>query len=281
MEMTPSARAILGRLFEARTGQSLSPGAERRVEALLTRIMVEHRVSDFDTLTARIAAADGGPLADEVVEAMLNNETYFYRDGEPFRQIRALFSERLSRRPEGRHIRVWSAGCSTGQELYTLAMVVHDLALDEDAIRAFRLLGTDISRAAVARASAGVYTQFEIQRGLPVREMLRWFGQDGATWRVRDALRERTEFRRHNLLEPAPAPGYFDIIFCRNVLIYFDEAKRRRILGHIERALAPDGALVLGAGETVMGLADGLAPLAEYRGLYGRAKGTPRIAATG
>ena len=168
-----------------------------------------------------------------------------------------------------KRIRIWSAGCSTGQEIYSLAML-----FAEDPARwhgwTIDLLGSDVSEAAVNRARSGIYTQFEAQRGLAVTQMIRWFEEGDDGWRVTDALRRNVRFQVHNILAAAPHPGagQFDIVLCRNVLLYLSAEKKRMAFDRLAAALAPDGWLMLGAGETVIGQTEKLAADRDWRGLY-------------
>ena len=190
----------------------------------------------------------------QIVEAMTTNETYFFRDRKPFNLFREQMLPRLleARRVQ-RHLRIWCAACSTGQEPYSLAMV-----LDEEArhLKGWKveIIATDLSEAVLATARAGLYSQFEVQRGLPVTLLLRYFTREGERWRINEALRSRVQFRPQNLLADFRELGSFDVIFCRNVLIYFDAATKSDVLGKLRRVVRPDGYMVLGAAETVLGL---------------------------
>jgi len=209
-------------------------------------------------------------LAQRVVEALLNNETYFFRDRNPFDQLgQTALADLALRRMADKRIRIWSAGCSTGQEIHSLAML-----FAEDPMRwhgwTIDLLGSDVSEAVVNRARSGIYTQFEAQRGLAVTQMIHWFEEGDDGWRVADALRRNVRFQVHNILEAAPHPGagQFDIVLCRNVLLYLSAEKKRMAFDRLAAALAPDGWLMLGAGETVIGQTEKLAADRDWRGLY-------------
>lgn len=255
MEVSDGAVRILAGLLEARTGQQLTVGRRWRVDSALRPLLGQYGSATLEALAGRVVSGAEPRLTDAVIEALLNHETFFYRDARSFALLGEQGLGRLHAAREGeRRLRIWSAGCSTGQEAYTLAMLVDDRP-DRFAGWTIEILGTDLSTTAIDQAKAGRYTQFEIQRGLPVSQMLRRFGQRGEEWTADARLRASVTFRRHNLIE-APPPGRFDLILCRNVLLYFSADIRRLVFGRLASAIAPDGLLMLGAGETVMGQTD-------------------------
>jgi chemotaxis protein methyltransferase CheR len=199
---------------------------------------------------------------------MTTNESFFFRDDKPFAHVRAHALPRLhAARPTGAKLRIWSAAASSGQEAYSLAM----LLAEQRAMltgREVEILGTDLSREQLARARAALYTQFEVQRGLPMQYLVKYFTKDGLNWRVAAPIRAMASFREWNLLADPRPLGRFDIVFCRNVLIYFDQKTKRRVLDGIARQMAPDGLLYLGGAETVIGLDTPFAPVAGERGVY-------------
>jgi len=190
MTMGPTAATnVLTALLEARTGQVLAPARNWRIEAAVKPIMRELGMTSIDGLVARLANADAGPLATRIVESLLNNETSFYRDAFAFEQLERDALNRLKRsRASTRHMRIWSAACSTGQEAYTLAMMLREAGTRWEGWT-FEILATDISTSALARAREGRFSRFEIQRGLSVRNMLKWFREDGDEWVADDKLR--------------------------------------------------------------------------------------------
>ena len=207
-------------------------------------------------------------LSNQVVEALLNNETYFFRDRTPFDLLATHALPTLARkRHSSRRIAIWSAGCSTGQEAYSLAML-----FAEDAPNwagwTIDILATDVSGSAIDRARSGVYTPFEVQRGLGIAQMIRWFEESEAGWRAVETLRKPVRFQVHNLLEQPPHPGAFDIVLCRNVLLYLSPEKRTLAFERLASAMVPDGWLMLGAGETVIGQTRKLVSDSDARGLY-------------
>jgi chemotaxis protein methyltransferase CheR len=173
-------------------------------------------------------------------------------------------------KPPGERLRIWSGGCSTGQEAYSVAMLATEV-LGPSAAQRLEILGTDISGEVVARAREGAFSQFEVQRGLPIRALMANFVQEGSRWRIRPELRAMVRFEQRNLLTDCGALGRFEVIFCRNVLIYFDAPTKTRVLEMLARQLAPGGVLYLGAAETVIGLTDRLVPVPGERGVYGLA----------
>lgn len=274
--MNRATLRMLSSLLEARTGQCLSEGRRLRVEMALNPILKAHDIASCDELAARLVQPGGRPLCDETIDALLNNETYFFRDSDAFSDLPMVIEEIAAHRQETKKIRIWSAGCSTGQEIYSLAMQFRE---NEARWRGWsiELLGTDISRTAINRARLADFSQFEIQRGLPATLMLRWFEQTDGRWKIDETLRQMVRFRHHNVLE-MPPPGRFDLVLCRNVLLYFPVANRSAALENIASALASDGSLMLGAGETVLGYTDRFEILPGVRSLYRLAAAdTPQI----
>ena len=275
MQVSDSSCRILAGLLEARTGQQLTNSRRWRIETALASILRERAISTIDELITRLVMGNEPALAANVVEALLNNETYFFRDRNPFDLLAVEALPALAaKRHASRRLRIWSAGCSTGQEAYSLAMI-----FAADPVRwsgwTIDILATDVSSSVIDRARAGVYTQFEVQRGLGVKEMMRWFGEDDDGWRIADSLRRDIRFQVHNILEPAPSPGQFDIVLCRNVLLYLSLDRRRQAFDRLAAAMAPEAWLMLGAGETVIGQTERLAADRERRGLYQLAQPEP------
>lgn len=255
-------------ILERATGQRVSSARSWRIDAALRPIARALGLDTLDQLADRIDAGDRA-LAASVTEALLNNETSFFRDMAMFEMLRAEVLPALARARAGtKRLRIWSAGCSTGQEAYSLAIMIQDDPARWDGWR-FDILGTDVSTAAVAQARRGSYSQFEIQRGLPVRTMLKAFHQTGEEWAIDPALRQSVRFGAHNLLDVAP--GRFDLVLCRNVLMYLQPEARSRVFDRLGNALEAGGVLMLGAGETVIGQTTRFVPHPEWRGLYAAA----------
>lgn len=267
MEVSDATSRILADLLEARTGQQLAPSRRWRIGSALSGLYREEGLTGPDELIARLTRAHETSLARRVVEALLNNETYFFRDRAMFDQLSdQVLPDLARRRGSTRRLSIWSVGCSTGQEALSLAM----LLLEDPRWRNWtvEILGTDVSETVVETARTGCYTQFQIQRGLGVAQMLRWFDDGSAGWQANDELRRRVRFEVHNLLGPPPAANRFDLILCRNVLLYFEGPNRARAFERMASALAADGRLMLGAGETVIGQTDLFTPDGQLTGIY-------------
>ncbi|USI73099.1 CheR family methyltransferase [Sphingomonas morindae] len=252
-EVGEGALRILAGLVEARTGQQFAADRRWRLDSALRPLLARFDAPTLDSLIGRVISGREAALADAVVEALLNHETFFYRDMASFKQLEEQGLARLREaRAERRTLRIWSAGCSTGQEPYSLAMMFADRAAHWAGWQ-IEILATDLSPEVIVRARAGLYSQMEVQRGLPIRQMMRRFdARPGDSWQANEALRRAVTFRVHNVLEPPPA-GPFDIILCRNVLLYFSADVRRLVFDRLASAIAPDGVLMLGAGETTLG----------------------------
>ena len=268
MQVSDSSSRILAGLLEARTGQQLTMNRRWRIETAVSSLLRERGIATLDELITILVMGREPALATHVIEALLNNETYFFRDRQPFDLLSAQALPTLARtRADKKRLRIWSAGCSTGQEVYSLAMM-----FAEDPLKwqgwTIDILGTDVSGTVVDRARAGVYSQFEVQRGLGITQMIRWFEEVDGGWRAVEPLRRPVRFQVHNLLEPPPHPGQFDIVLCRNVLLYLSAEKRTLAFDRLASAMATDAVLMLGAGETVIGQTKRLSADRECRGLY-------------
>ena len=285
MALNDASHRIIADLLASRTGQELSESRLWRVPSALSPIFRARGISNVDQLVCLLDNPGEHKLANEVVEALLNNETYFFRDHAYFATLaHQVLPELVRERAASRRLSIWSAGCSTGQEVLSLAMMFAEQPARWSGWH-IDILGTDISSKAIASARAGLYTQFEIQRGISVAQMLNFFSETSGGWQASNKIRGLTRFQQHNVLDPVPAPGRFDLILCRNVLLYFDIATRQRVFERMSGALAPDGWLMLGAGETVVGQTERFEPAACGSALYRRsdpAAGTvPRPLAVG
>jgi chemotaxis protein methyltransferase CheR len=266
--MTETDFAFLRLLLRQRSGLALGPDKRYLAESRLSILCRRRGISDIDALMQQVRLGRNAELEAAVVEAMTTNETLFFRDSTPFALFRdVLLPEKLAANAGSRSLRIWCAAVSSGQEAYSLAMLIDAMA-DRLAGWTISILGTDISAEVLEKARTGLYSQFEIQRGLPIQMLLKHFSQRGDKWQVSDRLRAMVSFRRHNLLEDSSPLGRFDIVFCRNVLIYFDVPTKEKVLGLLAPRLAPDGALVLGATETILGLTTTLCADPRQRGLY-------------
>jgi chemotaxis protein methyltransferase CheR len=265
--MTPQSFATLAAILRNGSGLTIGPDKQYLLETRLAPLLRAHRLADLDALALNLRGG-ASALRREVIEAMTTNESSFFRDDKPFAHVRATALPRLhASRPPGTKLRIWSAAASSGQEAYSLAII---LAEGRAALggREVEIIGTDIAREPLAHAREGLYTQFEVQRGLPVQMLLTYFKKEGGNWRISDALRGMASFREWNLLGDLRGLGTFDLVFCRNVLIYFDAATKARVLEAIAKQMAPDGLLYLGGAETVLGVTERFAPVAGDRGVY-------------
>jgi chemotaxis protein methyltransferase CheR len=268
LQISDSSSRILAGLLEARTGQQLTMSRRWRIETALSSLLRERGIATLDELITILVMGKEPSLSQKVVEALLNNETYFFRDRAPFDLLqRHALPELAKVRHASKRLRIWSAGCSTGQETYSLAMLFAEEP-QKWAGWTIDILGTDVSTACIDRARHGIYTQFEVQRGLGINQMIKWFEECPDGWRAAETLRKPVRFQVHNLLEPAPHPGGFDIVLCRNVLLYLNPDKKALAFERIAGSMAEDGWLMLGAGETVIGQTNKLGADINARGLY-------------
>lgn len=274
--MTDTEFAFIAALLKSRSGLTLT---KDKVYLLDTRLLPVARKYGLGGLSALVAALQTGgaeALTGDVVEAMTTNETLFFRDRHPFDALRqhvlpALIAERTAKAS----LRIWSAACSTGQEPYSLAMMLRD-SFPELANWRVEILATDIAPAILARAREGFYSGFEVQRGLPVHLLVKHFDQHGDRWQIKPELRRMVTFQSFNLLSDPTPLGTFDIVLCRNVLIYFDQATKAAVLERIAGRLAPTGALLLGAAESIFGISTAFATVDNLRGVYRRAASDAR-----
>ncbi len=262
--------AALAALLSDRIGLAVDEGKHQAIEMRLQPTVAAAGLPNVSELVHRLSKGGDPALLDRTIDAMVTCETLFFRDRKPFEALRATVLPRLreARRAE-RRIRIWSAACATGQEPYSLAMLIDEQQREFAGWRV-EIVASDVSAAAVAAAREGRYSQFEVQRGLPTPLLLRHFQRDGEAWRINDHLRAHVEFRRANLIDEFGRFGRFDIVFCRNVLMYMDVERRRDILQRLSRVLADDGYLALGAAETVVGISDEFEPAPDCAGLFRR-----------
>lgn len=249
--------AFVQELVLRRSAIVLDAGKEYLVDARLTPVARQQGLTSVAALVASLRGGAPPALATAVVEALTTNETSWMRDRHPFDALRDIVvPDLLVRRSRERRIDVWSAACSTGQEPYSIAMLLLD-ALALHSGWSTSILATDLSSGVVAQARSGVYSQLEVNRGLPASLLVRHFERTGLTWQLKEPLRRAVTFREHNLISPmTPTPTPVDVIFLRNVLIYFDASTKRKVLGLIRASLRPDGYLFLGAAETTHHLDD-------------------------
>ena len=266
--MTPLDYDYLRKLLKDRSGLVLSADKQYLVESRLLPLARKSGLSNLTDLVAKIKAPGAEPLIVDVVEAMTTNESFFYRDKIPFEHFRDfMMPSLLKARAAQRRIRIWCAAASTGQEPYSLSMILKEMAAQVAGWR-IEIIATDLSNEVLEKARAGLYSQFEVQRGLPIQMLMKYFTQAGETWQISPEIKAMVQYRSLNLLSDFGHLGQFDIIFCRNVLIYFDQPTKVDVLERMARMTDHDGYLVLGAAETVVGLTEVYKPFPERRGLY-------------
>jgi chemotaxis protein methyltransferase CheR len=257
----------LRKFLKDHSGLDLSADKHYLIESRLLPLARKSGLDGIGELVQKLKAGSA-VFVTQVVEAMTTNETFFFRDKVPFDHFREMIMpELLQARANRRSIRIWCAAGSTGQEPYSLAMCLKEM---NTAFSGWRvdILATDLSQDVLEKSRAGIYSQFEVQRGLPIQMLVKYFKQTGELWQINPDMRAMVQHRQLNLLHDFSQLGVFDVIFCRNVLIYFDQDTKVSIFNRLARATEPDGFLVLGAAETVVGLTDAFRPLAERRGLY-------------
>jgi chemotaxis protein methyltransferase CheR len=266
--MSPEDFGYLRNLLKERSGLVLAVEKEYLAESRLLPLARRHGMSTLTELVTALKMRAQPTLASEVVDAMTTNETFFFRDKVPFEHVRnVVLPALIAARARERRIRIWCAAASTGQEPYSIAMTLKEMGT---ALAGYRveILATDLVGEVIERAKAGVYSQFEVQRGLPIQMLVKYFTQVGETWRIAPELRDMVQYRTLNLLNDFSPLGRFDLVFCRNVLIYFDQPSKTKVLERISRQVADDGYLIMGAAETVIGLTDAFKPAQDWRGLY-------------
>jgi chemotaxis protein methyltransferase CheR len=283
--LSPLAFETLATLLKTKSGLIIGMDKLYLLETRLAGIVKREKLTDMNGLAERLRRPGSDALGRDVVEAMTTNESFFFRDDKPFLHFRNQALPRLvAARPAGSPLRVWSAASSSGQEAYSLAMIVAESGGVLGG-RKVEIVGTDIARDQLARAREGIYSQFEVQRGLPVQMLMKYFKKDESNWRISDQIRAMAQFREFNLLSDLRSLGKFDIVFCRNVLIYFDQPTKARVLEAIAAIMPQDGMLYLGGAETVLGITGRFAPMPNERGVYGVVAGTAaagsRLAAVG
>ena len=265
--MTPPEYEYLRKFLKDYSGLDLSADKQYLIESRLFPLARKVGLSGISELVQKIM---GGSAAFnvQVVEAMTTNETFFFRDKVPFEHFRNLIMPQMLRsRANRKSVRIWCAAGSTGQEPYSLAMSLKEMGAALGGWR-IEIVATDLSQEVLEKSRAGLYSQFEVQRGLPIQLLVKYFKQVGELWQINPDIRAMVQHRQFNLLHDFSQLGVFDLIFCRNVLIYFDQETKTNIFNRLAKAVEPDGFLVLGAAETVIGLTTVFKPLVEQRGVY-------------
>ncbi len=272
---------LIAQLLKERSGLALNKEKAYLLESRLNPVARKWNFSGFDELAQAIRTNKDEALLVDVTEAMTTNESFFFRDQRPFEQFNDIvLPHLLETRAAKRSIRIWSAACSSGQEPYTLAMQLQEHA-DKLAGWRVEIVATDLSNEILDKAKEGLYSQFEVQRGLPITLLVKHFVQVGDRWQIDDSLSKMIKFQQFNLLGDFSSLGRFDVVFCRNVLIYFDLSTKTQVLEGIADLLPPDGFLYLGGAETVLGTTDRFQIIQGQRGIYGlTAQDGARVKAT-
>lgn len=255
-------------LLLEKSGLVITPDKSYLLDSRLTPIAKKWNYPTLEMMTLQLRAIPDPKLVKDIVEAMTTNETSFFRDTKPF----ALFQETvlphmIQNRASRKKVRIWCAACSSGQEPYSLSMILKDKEAQLKGWQ-FEIIATDLSDDILAQARKATYSQFEVQRGLPIQYLMKYFTQVGEAWQLKDDIKNMVKFSTFNLLDDMSRLGQFDIVFCRNVLIYFDEKNKAQILARVDKQMDKDAFLFLGGAETVLGITDKFVPMPEKRGLY-------------
>jgi chemotaxis protein methyltransferase CheR len=264
--VTPLDYEFLRKLLKERSGLDLSSDKQYLVESRLVPLARRAALQGIPELVQKMKAGEDA-LITEVVEAMTTNETFFFRDKIPFDHLReSILPDLVPARASRQTLRIWCAASSTGQEPYSVAMCIKEFA----GLVGWRveILATDLSQEVLEKSKAGIYSQFEVQRGLPIQMLVKYFTQVGELWQLNPDIRAMVQHRQLNLLQDFSHLGKFDVIFCRNVLIYFDHDTKAAIFERLARMIEPDGVLTLGAAESVVGISEAFKPYSDRRGLY-------------
>ena len=264
---------FLCRVVKERSGIVLTPEKAYLVDNRLAAIARTTEHADVPALLATLHSKKDEVLLRDVTDALTTNESFFFRDQKPFDAFRDLMLPQiLETNATKRSLRIWCAACSSGQEPYSLAMILKDSAAKMQGWK-IDIIGTDISHNILTRAKEGIYTQFEVQRGLPAKYLVQYFKKDNDLWMIADELKQMITYKYFNLLDNPISLGTFDIVFCRNVLIYFDPELKTKVLDGIAGAMAAEGFLTLGAAETIFGLSDAFKTEPNRSGVYRKVSG--------
>jgi chemotaxis protein methyltransferase CheR len=272
--MTDADFRFYEELLKRESGLAITQEKLYLLESRLMPVAAKFGVQGLDGIAKKLRETRDAALQRAVVEAMTTNETSFFRDNTPFQRMKEdVIPAMLKSRAAQRSLRIWSAACSSGQEPYSLAMMLKEYG---PALAGWKIeiVATDLSHDILAQAKNGVYTQFEVQRGLPIQMLVKYFAQQGDKWLVRPELKDMITFRPANLLTEIGTLGMFDVVLCRNVLIYFDVATKGKVLQSVKSVLKQDGVLFLGGAETVIGITDCFKSYPEVKGCYVRSDST-------
>ena len=262
---------LLAKYIYEISGINIEASKAYLIETRLGRILESENCDSYSEFYQKAKKDASKILEKKVIDAITTNETLFFRDGNPFELLKhKILPEIIDRRSATktlRPIRIWSAACSTGQEVFSIAIVLKEL-LGSNPSHSIKLLGTDLSDAAVRQASYGSFNKFEIERGLPRDRLHLYFTPDGANWKIKDAIRSMATFQKLNLMHPFSALGKFDIIFCRNVAIYFTLEDRKKLFSKMADALEPDGYMIIGSTESLTGVCPRFVPKRHLKSIF-------------
>jgi chemotaxis protein methyltransferase CheR len=265
--VTPPDYEYLRKVLKDLSGLDLSADKQYLIESRLLPLARKSGMAEIGELVQKMKGGSSA-LINQVVEAMTTNETFFFRDKVPFEHFRdTIMPEMLRARGSRKSIRIWCAAGSTGQEPYSIAMCLKEMGASLAGWRT-EIVATDLSQEVLEKSKSGIYSQFEVQRGLPIQLLVKYFKQMGELWQINADIRAMVQHRQLNLLHDFSHLGTFDVIFCRNVLIYFDQDTKSKIFARLAKSIEPDGFMVLGAAETVVGLTEVFKPFPDRRGLY-------------
>ncbi len=258
---------LLSKILKERSGLVLSEDKVYLLESRLTPIARKKGMETLDDLINEIRLRRKEDLLREVTDAMTTNESFFFRDNTPFDLFKEDVLPALMKNRANKRLRIWCAAASTGQEPYSLGIILKEMEAQLSGWN-IEIIGTDLSQDVLNKAKAGIYSQFEVQRGLPIKLLMKYFTQAGEMWQISENIRNMVTYKPYNLLDSFGALGKFDVIFCRNVLIYFHQETKADVLNRLRAQMPEDGTLFLGAAETVLGLTDKFKPVSGKRGLY-------------
>lgn len=257
-------------LLKQKSGLVLTPDKSYLLDSRLNPVAKKWNYPSIDAMTNVLRAMPSKELVNDIIEAMTTNETSFFRDTKPFDTFKNFVLPYFKAQPgRPKKLRIWSAAASSGQESYSLSMLLKEESANMPGWQ-FEIVATDISHEILAQAREGLFTQFEVQRGLPIQYLMKYFVQEQDRWRLKPEIRNMVKFEYFNLLEKMTALGQFDVVFCRNVLIYFDQPTKKGVLENIAKQMPADGLLFLGGAETVLGLTDSFMAVPGQRALYGK-----------
>lgn len=273
LKITPEETTQISKYIYDISGISLDASKKYLLETRLNSLVEEHKCTSYLELYRKAKTEPSKRLERKIIDAISTNETLFFRDSSPFEMLRhKILPDLIDARTQNRTIgktplRILSAACSTGQEIYSVAIVLQEL-LQDPSKYSVKLVGTDISDAAIAQASAGKYNKFEIERGLAKDKLSKYFTSVGGYWKIKDPIRAMANFRKINLMQPFTGVGKYDIILCRNVAIYFTMEDRKRLFNKLAQALEPDGYLIIGSTESLTGISQRFVPKRHLRSIF-------------